>query len=291
VPRVSVVFPVRNEERYVEVAVLSILQQSFRDLELIIVDDGSTDRTGEIIAAIAATDARVRVVRHEGLGLVCALNAGVELARGAYVARMDADDVSLPERLARQVEEMDRRPSLGVLGTRVRYIDAEGRPIGDWEVPVGAALVRWTLTFGTPIAHPSAMMRRTVLPDGPYRTSDPHAEDFDLWVRLSRTTTLDNLGETLLERRVYGASVSDRHAALQEASSLRVRQRAIADVLGRAPSLAHVAALTRPRSAPELLAAGVIIGRLYFASSRDAAVRHDAWDRFAAAAKAWLLRR
>ena len=204
---------------------------------------------------------------------------------------MDADDVSLPQRLARQVQEMDDRPSLGVLGARVRYIDSEGRPVGAWDVPVGTSLVHWALAFGTPIAHPTVMMRRAVVPNTPYRTSDPHAEDYDLWVRLSGRTTLDNLAETLLERRVHGGSVSDQNLVAQEASTLRIRQRAIEAVLGREPSASRVAALTRPASAAELLSAGLLIGRLYLASQRGADVRRDAMRQLTTAAKALWLRR
>lgn len=284
-PRVSVVLPVRDEERYVEEAVASILRQTFGDFELIVVDDGSSDGTGEILAASAATDRRMRIVHGKGSGLVEALNTGIALARGTYVARMDADDVSLPERLARQVHEMDARPSLGVLGTRVRYIDADGRPVGAWNVPVGTQLVHWALAFGTPIAHPSVLMRRAELPAPPYRTSDPHAEDYDLWVRLSARTMLDNLEETLLERRVHGASASDRNASVQEASSLCIQRRAIEAVLGREPPASHVAAVTRPRSLTELAAAVVLIGRLYSASPGGADVRRDALRRVTAAAK------
>jgi glycosyltransferase involved in cell wall biosynthesis len=219
-----------------------------------------------------------------GKGLVEALNAGVAAASGTYVARMDADDRSLPERLARQVDELDRRPDLGVLGTRVRYIDAENRPIGIWDVPVGTPLVHWALAFGTPIAHPSVMMRRAVLPPGPYRASAPHAEDYELWVRLARRTKLDNLDQRLLERRVHGASVSDRHEAVQRTSTLHVQQRAIADVLGREPAASQVAALSDPRSPRDVLAAALLIARLYRVSPRGKPVRGDAVARIAAAA-------
>jgi glycosyltransferase involved in cell wall biosynthesis len=285
-PRVSVVLPVRNEERYVEDAVASILRQSFGDFELIVVDDGSTDRTGEILAAVAANDRRVRIVPSDGRGLVDALNTGVAAARGTYIARMDADDISLPDRLERQVEELDERPSLGVLGTRVRYIDADGDVIGVWDVPVGTRLVHWSLAFGTPIAHPTVMMRRAALPAPAYRASDPHAEDYDLWVRISRRTTLDNLNETLLERRVHGGSVSDQNLVAQEASTIRVQQRAIEAVLGRQPSAARVAALAGPRSPSELLAAAFLIGRLYLACRGGADVRRDAWRRLVAVTRA-----
>jgi glycosyltransferase involved in cell wall biosynthesis len=284
-PRVSVVMPVRNEERYVEEAITSILRQTFSDFELIVIDDGSTDRTGEVVTAFTAADRRIKVVRPDGRGLVNALNTGVALARGTYIARMDADDVSLPERLALQVREMDDRPSLGVLGTRVQYIDASGRPVGAWDVPVGSQLVHWALAFGTPIAHPTVMMRRTALPTAPYRTSDPHAEDYDLWVRISRQADLDNLAETLFERRVHGNSVSDQNVTAQEASTLRIRQRAIGAALGREPSLARVKGLTEPQSFVELLAGVQLIGRLYLASRGGADIRRDAARRLVAATK------
>ena len=271
--------PVRNEERYIEASIKSILRQTFTDFELIVVDDGSTDRTGEIVAGVAAGDRRMRIVGGEGRGLVAALNIGVKLAGGTYIARMDADDISQPERLARQVDEFEARPSLGVLGTRVRYIDPDGRQIGVWDVPVGAPLVHWALAFGTPIAHPSVMLRRSVLPETPYATVSPHAEDYDLWVRLSRRTTLDNLPERLLDRRVHGTSISDQNLAAQEASTLRVQQRAIALALGHEPPSVHVAALAKPRSLRELLAAALLIARLYRASGRGMEIRRDAWRR------------
>jgi hypothetical protein len=129
------------------------------------------------------------------------------------------------------------------------------------------------------------------LPAAPYRTSHPHAEDYDLWVRLSSRTRLDNLAETLLERRVHGGSVSDHNSTEQEESTLRIRRLAIGAVLGREPSPSHVAALTRPRSAAELVAAASLIVRLYLASQGGADVRREAWRRLVAAAKAlWLQR-
>jgi glycosyltransferase involved in cell wall biosynthesis len=280
-----VVLPVRNEERFIEAAIGSILGQTFGDFELIVIDDGSSDGTSGIVSRLAATDGRIRVVRLEGNGVVEALNAGVASAKGTYVARMDADDLSLPERFSRQVAELDRRPSLGVLGTRVTYVDVDGMPVGAWDVPVGAPLVRWSLAFGTPIAHPSVMMRRSVLPDPPYRADYPYAEDFDLWVRLSRRTFLDNLPQPLLRRRVHGDSVSDRNTAVQDESTLRIRRLAITSVLGNEPSVPSVAAMTRPSSLNELLLAMRSIGALYRASPRNAAIRRDAVRRFVTAAK------
>ena len=287
-PRVSVVMPVRDEQRYVESAVRSILEQSFGDLELIVVDDGSTDETPGIVTRLAESDGRIRILRTESLGVVGALNAGVAAARGELVARMDGDDVSLPHRLDLQVAELDRRPGLGVLGTRVRYIDEEGAPISTWDVPVGARLVRWTLAFNTPIAHPSAVIRRSVLSDHPYRADAPHAEDYDLWVRLARVVELDNLSDVLLERRVHGASVSDRHAEVQDRTTAAVQRRAIQLISGVDPGDDVVHALREPASPTEVLRATRWIVRLYRAAGGGPELRRDALHRLAQTARLGL---
>ena len=204
-PRVSVVMPVHNEERFVEQAIGSVLAQTFHDLELIVVDDGSSDASAEILQRLAREDRRVRVVRQERSGLVQALNRGCALGDGALIARMDADDVSYPERLRRQVEQLERRPALGVIGSWVRYVDAAGAPIGEWRTPVGPSLVSWALLFGTQLAHPSVVMRRRLFERvGGYPTSSPHAEDYDLWLRAVHHAELDNVPEFLLDRRVHG---------------------------------------------------------------------------------------
>jgi glycosyltransferase involved in cell wall biosynthesis len=277
--------PVRNEERYVEAGIHSILGQTFTDFELIAVDDGSTDETASILRRLAEEDLRIVIIRLNGEGLVSALNAGVARARGDYVARMDADDVSRPGRLERQVAELDRRPALGVLGTRVRYIDADGKPGSSWDVPVGERLVRWTLAFGTPLAHPSVVMRRRFFTDTQYSDAAPHAEDYDLWVRLAALTDLDNLPEALLERRVHGTSVSDRNADHQKHSVLEIQRRAITSRLGTVPTEAEVRALSEPRSWRDFLGAVRLIWRLYRASGGGADIRRDAIARVGGGAR------
>jgi glycosyltransferase involved in cell wall biosynthesis len=232
-----------------------------------------------ILRRLAEEDSRIVIIRHDGEGLVSALNAGVAHARGAYLARMDADDVSLPTRLERQITELDRRPTLGVLGTRVRYIDQEGSATATWDVPVGGRLVRWTLAFGTPLAHPSVVMRRELLTDAPYSNAAPHAEDYDLWVRLAALTDLDNVPEALLERRVHGTSVSDRNEDLQRQSVWQIQRRAIESRLGIVPTEADVRALSEPCSWGDLLGAFRLIWKLYKVSGGGADIRRDAIGR------------
>lgn len=275
-PRVSVVLPVRDGEAHLEEAVDSILLQTFVDLELVVVDDGSVDSTPRLLADFAAHDVRVRVHRLDRVGLVAALNAGIEVAHGVYVARMDADDVSLPRRIERQVAELDRRPRLGVLGTQVRYIDAAGSAIGLWSLPLGEELVRWSLCFGTPLAHPSVMIRRSLLVRHAYSAAALHAEDYDLWLRLSAETQLDNLPEILFERRVHGASISDLHEDEQATTAAEVQRRAVAAALGREPSTRQIEVLRAPHSIVGALTAMLLIWRLYRRSPRTPQIRRDA---------------
>ncbi|MGH0033104.1 MAG: glycosyltransferase [Myxococcota bacterium] len=232
-PRVTVLLPVHQGARFLAEAIESIIEQSFDDLELLIVDDGSTDATPDVIAGFA--DPRIRCVRNEEhRGLVATLDQGLRLARGELVARMDADDVSLPDRIARQVAFMDAHPEVGACGTwAVTFGDVEGRPM---EYPTGSEDVRCQLIFENALAHPTVCLRRAWFGKGElaYRESDLHAEDYGLWVRASERFPLANLGEVLLRYRMHAGSVSRRYAAKQRASVARI-QRAALRPLGMEP--------------------------------------------------------
>ncbi len=176
-PRVSVVMPVRDGERFLREALDSTLAQTLDDLELIVVDDGSTDATPAILAEAAQRDSRVRVQRQEPGGLTVALNAGCALARAPLIARMDADDVMLPDRLERQVAYLDAHPDVALLGGGIVLVDETGREI-DREPgrPQLDFLVRNELT------HATVMMRADAFRAlGGYRLDQ--SEDYDLWLR------------------------------------------------------------------------------------------------------------
>jgi glycosyltransferase involved in cell wall biosynthesis len=188
-PAVSVVMPVRNAARTVAAAIASIRAQTFPDWELLVVDDGSTDESPAIAIAAASTDTRIRALHSPGSGIVAALQGGLAAARGRFIARMDADDESLPKRLAVQVELMEAQPDLGVVGCRVRFG-------GDAEASRGYALhVAWSNTLITPaeialnrfieapLAHPSVIFQRDLLAScGGYRDG-AFPEDYELWLR------------------------------------------------------------------------------------------------------------
>ncbi|HJA78767.1 MAG TPA: glycosyltransferase [Candidatus Desulfovibrio intestinavium] len=222
-PAVSVLLPVYNAASYVREAVASILAQTLRDFELILMDDGSTDASGGILRALAAEDRRIRLVQRENRGLIATLNEGLALARAPFVARMDADDIALPERLARQCAHMERHPGLAVLGSAIQYMDAAGRPGRIKKYPVGDA-VDEAILWGSPLAHPAVMLRtQAVRAAGGYPAAFPHAEDYALWLRLFAPGSIDNLPDVLLRYRLHGGSVSHVHALAQRTSTLRAQ--------------------------------------------------------------------
>ena len=223
-PRVSVVLPFRDCESFLTEAVASILGQAFRDFELLAVDDGSKDQSVAVIEAFARQDGRVRLLRAHGAGVAAALNVGVAESRGEYVARMDGDDVALPERFVWQVAALDGSPRVLVVGSAVEHIDRRGRVLDVAWYPSTAEGVRTVLAHGhCCLCHPATMIRREALVGaGGYRTSVPFAEDFDLWLRLARVGDLINLDRRLLRYRLHTGSVAFHRTHEQLPSLLRI---------------------------------------------------------------------
>lgn len=242
-PRLSVVLPVYNGARYLRDSLDSVLRQTFTDFEVLVLDDGSTDRSLEIVAA--RPDPRIRVIRQAGnLGLVPTLNRGLADARGAYVARHDADDIALPGRFAAQVRALDAQPATLVVGTWVQLIDGDGALLKTWRYPTHPIAVEWMLHFDSAVGHPSAMYRASAVRDaGGYDPNFPYAEDFELWTRLSRAGEVRNLPEVLEQYRVHEASLSRTHAQVQRETRQRIAGGNIARTLGRSVPEALVASL------------------------------------------------
>lgn len=219
---ISAVLPVYNGEAYVREAVESILAQTFTDFELIVINDGSTDGSGVILQELAARDPRIVLVERANGGLVSALNEGIERARAELIARMDADDVAMPERFALQHARMEAEPGLGLLGSFIRIMDKTGRIIRQGDYPVSTAETARFLERGCPVAHPTVMMRReAVLKAGGYRKLFSHCEDYDLWLRISELGYgIANLPQPLLNYRMHGANVSAVHREVQELGTM-----------------------------------------------------------------------
>jgi len=210
-PRVSVVMPVRDGGAFLADAVASVLGQSFADLELLLIDDGSRDGAVAALAQLALRVPRLRLLKNPGAGLVAALNYGLSQARAELVARMDADDVALPERLARQVAFLDASPDIALVGAQVAYVDATGAPTGERSnFPTAPEAVAAALTTrGCIIRHPTILARKAALAAaGAYRAVCDRAEDYDLWLRLAERARLANLPEVLLDYRVHGRQIS-----------------------------------------------------------------------------------
>lgn len=221
---VSVILPVRNAEQWLEPSIRSLLQQSLRDFEIVAVDDGSTDSSFGILDGYSKQDPRVMVVRQGKLGLVAALNRGISEAQGAFIARLDADDQALPNRLEKQLRYLLENPAVGLIGSWAQEIDEKGRALGRRTPETDATKLASMLRTANPFVHSAVMMRREVVDRvGGYRTAFEGAEDYDLWLRMAEVAQISNIPEILVLYRVHEASVSER-AAMRQAFSIRLAQ-------------------------------------------------------------------
>ena len=230
-PLVTVLVAVRDGESYVRVALESVLGQTCADLELLVVDDASSDATPAILAELG--DDRVRVLTNDrASGLAASLNRGLDEARGRYVARLDADDVALPRRLELQLARIGEPPNAAVLGSAVIEVDAAWHLGRVHTMPAGATAVRWSALFSSPFFHPTVFLDRTALDRHGlrYDTEFEESEDYDLWSRLLAVEEGDNVADPLVLYRVHPEQASQRRRELQRECQLRIARRAIAAV-------------------------------------------------------------
>ena len=231
-PLISVIMPAFNAVAYLTQAIDSILSQTYANFELIILNDGSTDQTDGVIKAF--TDTRIRYFENQSnLGLVATLNLGLAAARGQYIARMDADDISFPVRFERQINYLESHPSIGVVGSAVQLIDESNRRLRLSRFPLDPDLVRWILIFTNPVAHPSVMMRKSIIQSvGGYRHC--RAEDIDLWERLIQVTQISNLSTVLLKLRKHNRNITHVDRAALITSAAEISERMIERSIGQA---------------------------------------------------------
>lgn len=236
-PKISVVMPLYNAAAHLRPALDSVFSQTFTDFECILVDDCSTDDTPAILDSY--TDPRiVRIRNAQNMGIVGALNRGLDAARGEYIARMDGDDIALPERFARQAARLDARPNVALLGTFFYLMRDDAPLVKIWEtlpgVAYSAAFTRWSLLWRTTVQHPTAMIRRSVLEahrlryDKSYET----AEDFDLWARIARVADAEVLEEPLLKYRINPESISSTRTQYQLGVHFTLIQREVGLLMG-----------------------------------------------------------
>jgi len=216
--------PVYNGERFLAEAIDSIRGQTFTDFEFVIVDDGSTDASPAILADYASRDPRIRVLRQANAGIVAALNRGLSDCGAPLVARMDADDISLPPRLERQRAFLEAHPRVAVVGSSYRLMSDAGAAGPTVRQPAATSAITKSLRHGNCLAHPTAMMRRDVIVEiGGYRDFFRHAEDYDLWTRVAERHEIANLPDCLLKYRVHGGQISWAAAEAQVIGTLAVQ--------------------------------------------------------------------
>ena len=206
-PVISIIMPVLNGEKYLAEAIGSILNQTFTDFEFIIINDGSTDGTEGIIKSF--DDQRIVYIDNgKNLGLAASFNIGIDAAKSKYIARMDADDISLPERFAEQFSFMERKPHVGIIGSSIILINEKGEKITIHKRPGRHLEIKYSSLFSTPMYHPTVMGRAEVFKSYHYQETFSNSEDYELWSKLLFNTDIKfvNITDPLLKYRIYPQS-------------------------------------------------------------------------------------
>ncbi len=218
-PLVSVIIPCNNST-YLKECLRSVLKQSYSNLEVIVVDDGAKDCQD---IAKQLDDHRLKVVRNQhNKGIVYSLNKGISFANGRYIARIDADDHMLPDRLAKQVAYMEAHPECGIVGGSHMVINSKGYPVCQVAYPETDAEIKFSRFFLNPLSHPTVTIRHSVLHHNKYRKTYPYCEDYDLWMRLAKQCKMHNLPDCVTEYRIHKDSCSTRNSKEQKENSLKL---------------------------------------------------------------------
>jgi glycosyltransferase involved in cell wall biosynthesis len=223
VPAVTILLPVLNGEKWIEMSVNSLQNQSFQDFEILIIDDGCTDSTLDIVRNMRLPS--IRVIRGQGHGVGAALALGVLSTSSPLIARQDADDISHARRLEKQVHYMGTHPQCVMTGTWAQKIDEDDKSLGLMKVPRNSKSIKLRLNFSSPFIHPSVMLRRdAVLKVGNYRAHPGNifAEDYDLWTRMALIGEIHNIGEPLISYRINPSGVTGIHGAALSRSGTEI---------------------------------------------------------------------
>ncbi len=229
---ITVLMPVFNAERWLKQAIESILQQTFTDFEFLIIDDGSTDSSRNIIQSYE--DSRINLVLNsDNRGLIYSLNHGLSLAKGKYIARMDADDISLPERLKIQYNFMEAHEKVVLSSGFAEKIDPSGKSLEIMTPPVSDAEIKTKLYFASPIIHPLAIYHKhKALEVKGYQEDHKYAEDYGLWLKMAKAGELANIPEIMLQYRRHPEAESCSHQHQQGLTACDISYAALHEVLG-----------------------------------------------------------
>ena len=220
---VTVIVPIYNADLFLKQSIESILAQTYSDFELLAINDGSTDTSGKTLESFS--DERLKIINNDrNLGLIYTLNRGIKEAKGKYIARMDADDIANPERLALQVSFLEKHSEVALLGGGADLIDENGTSFMPMSPPCLHKEIIEKIFLGSCFIHPSVMFRTNVVRKlGGYRAEALHAEDYDLWLRIIQYHEVANLAEKLIQYRVHPGQVSQRQLRQQRSSADNAR--------------------------------------------------------------------
>lgn len=214
-PKISVIMPVYNGQKYIREAIDSILNQTFFDYEFIIINDGSSDSTAKIISSYS--DPRIIVITHpKNLGIVKSLNEGITNSKGDYIVRMDADDISVTDRVEKQYRYMFENTDVVVCASNIKSIDQEGKVISSEWWTKETASIEWSLIWGNVIPHPTVMLKKSALPKNRYRNY-LFAEDYDLWLRMMNNGRIVRLDDVLVYYRQHNDHINNSTISMDEA--------------------------------------------------------------------------
>lgn len=220
---ITVIMSVYNGEKFLEEAIGSILKQTFSNFEFIIIDDGSEDTSMKIIKNF--TDNRISIIENKkNIGLSASLNNGIKLSKGKYIARMDADDISLPERLEKQYNFMERNPNIGIVGAGYHLINDAGERMGTYIYPDNPVTIHWKLLVGPVFPHPTVMMRKKVLIENHLSYNEEYSvtQDYEFWCKMIQFTEGSNLPEALIKYRHHDQSKSIIESEKQEHCKIKI---------------------------------------------------------------------
>lgn len=222
-PKLSIILPAYNAEKYIAETIVSVLNQEYTDFELLIIDDGSKDKTADIVKTF--DDTRIRYIKNErNLGLIQTLNKGISLARGMYIGRIDADDIwHNTQKISLQMAYFDTHPDTVLVGTSAIAIDQNGYTLFDMKYPSGETYIKDRFLSGNPFIHPSVIfLKEAAIRAGGFLAEDLHAEDYSLWLRLGAMGHIDNIDAPLMKYRIHGTGISQTNALVQTKQSLKI---------------------------------------------------------------------
>lgn len=230
-PLISVIMPVYNAEAFLKESIESILNQTYKNFEFIIIEDGSADKSPEIIKQYANKDYRIKFYKNlENTGYVRRLNEGLKLAKGKYVARMDADDISLPKRFEKQIERLEQDSKLAVVGSSAFSIDENGKKLNKWILNSDPEQTKTHFLFTNYVIHPSVIMRKSMIPKNGYREEFMPAEDFDLWVRIIKKHPISSISKPLLKYQIHPNNISGKKIETTFKLASKILERQLIDL-------------------------------------------------------------